>query len=335
MTLPRGFAREEHVVGGTRCSALVGGSGPPLVLLHGWPQTAMSWHHLLGPLASLGHTVVAPDLSGTGDSGPPARGYGKDDQAEDLRGLLRALGIGSAVRLVGHDLGGMVAFAYARLHPDEVERLVLLELAVPGLGLEQAMDVAHGGLWHFGFFLTPDVPEMLIAGHEREFFTWWYAQFAHRPLGPDTLDDVLRAYSGRQTLAAGLGHYRTLLADGATNRAWLEDGGQLRMPVLAAGGEHGIGGDLADAVRPAPPASAPSSSTGAGTSSRRRRLTRCSQRCGRSSPRQALLRFTVISKRAVLTVRAITALTTARSDLPQAQPRAETLYSPTQHHCSR
>lgn len=131
---------------------------------------------------------------------------------------MNALGLAPSVRLVGHDIGGMVAFAYARTHPEEVERLVLLELAVPGLGLEQAMDVAHGGRWQ-----------------------------------PAELDSVIAAYSGRRSLNAGFGHYRTLLNDGATNRAWLDAGGRLRMPVLAVGGEHGVGGSLADALREAAP----------------------------------------------------------------------------------
>lgn len=250
---PPGFRRQEQTVRGTRYSVLVGGSGPPLLLLHGWPQTATAWRHLLGPLAELGYTVVAPDLRGTGRTQRPPDGYGKDDQAEDLRELLQALGLGPRLRLVGHDIGGMVAFAYARRHPELVERLVLIELALPGLGLEEAMDMAHGGLWHFGFFLTPEVPEMLLSGHEREFFPWWYQQLSHQPVDPDALADVLHSYTGRDALAAGFSHYRTLLDDGATNRAWLDAGGRLGMPVLAVGGEHGVGSDLADAVRPASP----------------------------------------------------------------------------------
>lgn len=132
MDLPEGFERQEHEVNGTRISAVVGGSGPPVVLLHGWPQTSRAWRHQLAPLAVLGYTVVASDLRGTGGSARAADGYDKDNQVEDVRQLIRALGLGPGVRLVGHDIGGMVAFAYARARPEEVERLVLLELAVPG-----------------------------------------------------------------------------------------------------------------------------------------------------------------------------------------------------------
>lgn len=273
MDLPDGFGRQQHQVNGTRISAVVGGSGPPVALLHGWPQTCRAWRHQLAPLAEAGYTVIAPDLRGTGRSGRAADGYDKDNQSEDLRQLLQVLGFGARLRLVGHDIGGMVAFAYARANPDQVERLVLLELAVPGLGLEQAMDVAHGGRWHFGFFLTPHVPEMLVAGHEREFFPWWYAGLAHQPtaLDPAELEDVIDVYSGRESLAAGFGHYRTLLDDGKTNRAWLEAGGRLQMPVLAVGGEHGVGASLADALREAAPSCALPSSPVPGTSSPKRR----------------------------------------------------------------
>jgi pimeloyl-ACP methyl ester carboxylesterase len=142
-----------------------------VVFLHGWPQTARSWRLILPSLAAQGYTVIAPDLRGTGQSARAEDGYQKDNQAEDMRQLLRVLGLGPRVRVVGHGIGGMIAFSWAKKYPQEVERLVLMELAVPGFGLEQAMNVAGGGRWHFGFFMTPEVPEFLIAGREREFFT--------------------------------------------------------------------------------------------------------------------------------------------------------------------
>lgn len=106
MDLPEGFERQEHEVNGTRISAVVGGSGPPVVLLHGWPQTSRAWRHQLAPLAVLGYTVVASDLRGTGGSARAADGYDEDNQVEDVRQLIRALGLGPGVRLVGHDIGG-------------------------------------------------------------------------------------------------------------------------------------------------------------------------------------------------------------------------------------
>lgn len=115
--------------------------------------------------------------------------------------------------------------------------------------------MAHGGRWHFGFFLTPVVPAMLMTGHERESFPWWFDGLARLPGGHDSaeLQAVIAAYSGRRSLDAGFGHYRTLLDDGATNRAWLDAGGRLEMPVLAIGGEYGVGDTLAHALREAAP----------------------------------------------------------------------------------
>ncbi|WP_193507827.1 alpha/beta fold hydrolase, partial [Streptomyces coeruleorubidus] len=154
------------------------------------------------------------------------------------------------VRVVGHDIGGMVAFAYARRHPEEVEHLVLVELAVPGFGLEQAMDVASGGLFHFGLFMTEKLPELLIEGRESEFITWWFDWLSAVPgtFPQEEVATVASSYRGYEALRAGFAHYRTLLEDGRVNRAWHEAGGILPMPVLAVGGEHSTGARLADSL---------------------------------------------------------------------------------------
>ena len=254
-TLPNGFARRSAEANGTQLSYVIGGAGPPVLLLHGWPQTSWSWRYVLEPLAAQGFTVIAPDLRGLGRSAHTEAGYDKDNQAEDMRELLHGLGLGPAVRIVGHDIGGMVAFSYARLHPTEVDRLVLIELAVPGFGLEKAMDVAHGGRWHFGLFMAEEVPELLFEGHERSFFQWWFAHLSadHGAFTPEAIDVVTVAYTGHEALRSGFAHYRTLIADGQVNSAWAEAGGRLSMPVLAIGGEFAVKSTLAENVRPAAP----------------------------------------------------------------------------------
>lgn len=251
--LPPGFRRGSSLVGGTRLSYLVGGRGPTVVLLHGWPQTAMAWREVLEPLARRGFTVLAPDLRGTGDSDRATDGYAKDDQAEDVRGLVEQLGLTSGVTVVGHDIGAMVAFSWARRYPEEVSRLVVVDVAIPGLGLERAMDVANGGLWHFGLFMQPDVPEMLVSGHETEFFRWWFSTAMPSTLPTAVVDGYARAYSGRESLRAGFRHYRSLLHDGEVNRDWARRGGTLPMPVLAVGGERSAGSRLAGSLRPVAP----------------------------------------------------------------------------------
>jgi pimeloyl-ACP methyl ester carboxylesterase len=249
--LPEGFVRGSANVNGTQLSYVLGGQGAPVVFLHGWPQTSDEWRHVLAPLASHGYSVMALDLRGLGRSSHAADGYDKDNQAEDLRQLLRHVGLDEPAHVVGHDIGGMVAVAYARLHSAKVASLALIELAIPGYGLEEAMDVAHGGRWHFGLFMTPEVPELLFEGHERQFFEWWFPSLAADPSGydPEALDAVTRSYEGREALRCGFAHYRTLLDDGRTNRAWGDAGGRFTMPVLAVGGEHAVAGRLADAAR--------------------------------------------------------------------------------------
>lgn len=249
------FARRTITTNGTDISVLHGGHGEPLVLLHGWPQTGDCWLPVLPALAGAGYTVVVPDLRGLGRSAPADAGFAKDEQAEDIRGLLRALGLGPAAHVAGHDIGGMVAFSWARRYPDEVRSLTLMELAVPGLGLERAMDVAHGGRWHFGFFMAPQVPELLLDGHEEEFFTLWYAQLAgnSNPPGRQVVGRYVEAYRGRERLGSSFGHYRTLLDDGRTNAAWAAAGNRLPMPVLAIGGDQAVGDRLAVSLRPVAP----------------------------------------------------------------------------------
>ena len=117
------------------------------------------------------------------------------------------------------------------------------------------MDVAHGGRWHFGFFMTPQVPELLLDGHEDEFFALWYAQLAGdtHPLPPQDVSRYADAYRGREHLASSFGHYRTLLDDGRVNAAWTAAGNRLSMPVLAIGGAHAVGDRLATNLRPVAP----------------------------------------------------------------------------------
>lgn len=264
--VPAGFDRHTTDVNGASLSYLLGGAGPPVLLLHGWPQTAMAWRQVFAPLAAAGYTVIAPDIRGTGRSERASAGYDKDSQAEDMRALLKHVGVSAQVRVVGHDLGGMIGFAYARRHPDEVVNLTLIELAVPGFGLEEAMDVANGGRWHFGLFMTRDYPEMLLDGHEDAFFTRWFADLAanHEPFSPQEIRRVADAYRGQESLRCGFEQYRTLPSDAVTNRNWFAAGNTLPMPVLAVGGAHAAGTAPAVGVRPAVPGVAAASIPGSG-----------------------------------------------------------------------
>ncbi|WNV86148.1 alpha/beta hydrolase [Umezawaea sp. Da 62-37] len=247
--LPSGFDVRTADVDGVRFSAAVGGQGPLVVLLHGWPQTGRAWARVMPALAEH-HTVVVPDLRGTGASDRPADGYGKADQAKDLHGLLATLGLSGPAIVIGHDIGSMVAFAWALHRPDEVAAVVLLDAFLPGVDLEESMNVVTGGSWHFGFFMAPAIPEMLMDGRELEFIK---ATFGARSAPSTFTDEELAfyaaAYQGRDRLRGGFGHYRTLLDDGRENRAALETR-RLTMPVLSIGGRASVGKQTTDALRP-------------------------------------------------------------------------------------
>jgi len=249
-TILAAFEAQEIDVNGTRLCYIRGGSGDPIVLLHGWPQTWWSWRHVLPALGARGRTVIAPDLRGLGGSAKSVDGYEKANQAEDIRALVRALGF-DRVDLVGHDIGGMVAYAYACAHTDEVRRLALVDLLLPALGLEPFMDPAHGGSFHFGFFMVPGLAEMLIEGREDAFFAWWFLHMLGRPdaMTPNEIEHYARIYSGREALAAGFAHYRTLLADIEHDRPFASI--PLPMPVLTIAGGESVGEKLAVGLRPA------------------------------------------------------------------------------------
>lgn len=145
-----GFTHRYAAVNGTHIHYVIGGSGTVLVLLHGWPYTWEVWRKVMPLLALQGYTVIAPDLRGLGDSTLEEAGYSKSNVAEDIHELVRSLGF-EHICLLGMDIGMMVAFAYALSYPEEIDRLVLTESLIPGFGLEDWMNPATGGYWHFGF----------------------------------------------------------------------------------------------------------------------------------------------------------------------------------------
>ena len=161
-------------VGGVAIHFTQAGSGPPVVLLHGYAQTSRMWRPLI-PLLAGKHTVIAPDLRGAGGSGKPPAGYDKKTMAEDIRGLVQALGIREPITLVGHDIGLMVAYAYAAQHPTEVGRLVLMDAFLPGVGEWRDVWLMRD-LWHFHFH--GETPEALVAGRERVYFEHFWNDFA-------------------------------------------------------------------------------------------------------------------------------------------------------------
>ena len=218
------------------------GSGPPVVLLHGWPQTWWEWRHTI-PVLAQHYTVIAPDMRGLGDSSRPPGGYDKQTVAGDIQRLVQDRLGHKTFLLVGHDWGGPVAYALAAAHPEAVRKLVVLDVVVPGCG----GDFSQGGRrWHHRFHMTPDLPEALVTGREAAYLGWFYRTFAYRPdaIGPADAAEYLRTYSQPGALRAGFAYYRALPQDEAANAETVARF-KLPMPVLALGGAvsypHGRG----------------------------------------------------------------------------------------------
>jgi pimeloyl-ACP methyl ester carboxylesterase len=232
-------------VNGTRLHYRTGGSGPAVVLLHGVPKTGYHWRHLVRRLTPE-HTVVVPDLRGLGDSDHPASGYDVATMGEDVAMLMAALGH-ETYGVIGEDWGAVVGYHLAATHRDRVDALVFAEALFPGFGFEDhtalTPENVDGGmfLWHLGFYFQPDMPEMLIAGHERELITAMIKGERTYPdtATPDAIEEYVRTYSMPGGIRAMLSIYRNMLVDAEQIRH--ASSVPLEIPVLALGGDAFIG----------------------------------------------------------------------------------------------
>ncbi|WP_263385598.1 alpha/beta fold hydrolase [Granulicella arctica] len=237
-------------VNGIRMYYRMAGSGEPVVLLHGFPESSLAWRKVMPRLAEH-YTVVAPDLRGFGDSDRPDGGYDKRTVAEDVHQLIHHLGFG-AINLVSHDVGMMVGYAYACAYPSKVKRLVLMEAALPGLGLEKLYDAdRYPRMYHLPLFEAPNgLAEALITGREKMFVRHFMRQQAYNTAALE--DDVLDAYADRLAapgaLRAGIAHFRAHKIDAEHNRVNAKT--KLSMPVLTVGGAASFGADLEGEIRP-------------------------------------------------------------------------------------
>ena len=243
MATTNDFKHHYAEVGEVMLHYVTAGSGPPLVLLHGWPQTWYEWRHVMPALAER-FTVIAPDMRGLGDSSRPLAGYDKRTVANDIWRLMTENLGHKTFHLAGHDWGGPTAYALAASHPEAITRLAIIDVVIPGDG----GDFSQGGRrWHHQFHMTPDLPEALVQGRERVYLKWFYDTFAYRPGSIDeaALDEFTRTYSQPGALRAGFAFYRALPEDAKANAAQLATGFRLQMPVLAVGGAvsypHGRG----------------------------------------------------------------------------------------------
>ena len=232
---------------GLRIHYVTAGAGPRTVLLlHGFPQTWWEWRKVIPALVNAGWHVVAPDYRGAGESWRPAGGYDKRTMAGDLHRLLRHhLRISGPIALVGHDIGLMVAYAYAQAYRDEVSHLVVVDAPLPGTAVFDRLR-ADARVWHFAFHGARDVAEMLVAGRERPYLQAFFNVRIFDPsaVGADDFDVYVSAYSAPGAMRAGFELYRAFDRDAEDNRASLQHNGMLTLPVLAVGGAISTSGSL-------------------------------------------------------------------------------------------
>jgi pimeloyl-ACP methyl ester carboxylesterase len=243
-SFPSSFRTQDIAVDGAKIHVRVGGKGPAVVMLHGFGDTGDMWAPLAADLAK-DHTVVVPDLRGLGLSSIPEGGYDKKTQAGDVRGVLAALGIENAV-IIGHDIGTMVAFAYASRYPQLTDQLVVMDAPVPGIPPWNDI-VRSPMLWHFDFG-GPDA-ERLVAGRERIYLDRFWNEFAGDSAKVDeaTRQHYAKLYARPGTMRAAFAQFRSIRQDAVDNEASMKT--KLTMPVLAVGGEKSFGNNEAIVMR--------------------------------------------------------------------------------------
>ncbi|MGQ5262051.1 alpha/beta fold hydrolase [Micromonospora sp. ZYX-F-536] len=249
-SLQGGFVSSHAEVNGVRLHYVGGGRGEPLILLGGWPQTWWEFHKIMPALAE-SRRVIAVDLRGMGGSDKPAGGYDKKTMAGDILALTRHLGY-DAVDIAGHDIGGMVAYAFAANHPASTRRIALLDIAhpderfynyslLPAPGRQQVGGDIHAGpgrfLWWFAFNQVPDLPERLLAGRSRHLVDWMIDYLVEDPaaISDHDRDVYAQAYSTQDAIRAGNAWYRAFGQDIADEKTYAP----VSAPLLGLGGGEG------------------------------------------------------------------------------------------------
>lgn len=238
-----GFTTRSITADGATLAVTVGGSGPPVLLIHGYAESARMWKPLAVVLAKR-FTVIAPDLPGFGESSIPASGLDITTSASRIHTAMQSLGAGGKTRVVGHDIGLMVAYAYAAKYPQEIAQLVLMDAFLPGVGEWRAI-YDNPQIWHFRFH--GPTPEALVKGRERTYFEHYWNDFA-----ADKAHSITEAqrraytqeYSRRGRMAAGWAYFASF-PQTAIDFAELAKA-RLTVPLLCVGGEKANGKALGE-----------------------------------------------------------------------------------------
>ncbi|HEX3486136.1 MAG TPA: alpha/beta hydrolase [Micropepsaceae bacterium] len=237
---PASFKSSEIQTNGTRLYVRVGGTGPAVVLLHGFGDSGDMWEPIAAQLVK-DHTVIVPDLRGMGLSDHPDTGYTKKNEAVDIAGVMEALKIDKA-DLVTHDIGNMVGYALAAQYPARITKWVVIDAPLPGVG-NWAAQLSNPKTWHFNFH-GPD-EERLVAGRERIYLDRFWNELSDDPKRIDEATRVHYAalYARDHAIHDAFEQFVAFPQDGIDNRAFLAKG-KLMMPVFAIGGEKSYGAGM-------------------------------------------------------------------------------------------
>jgi pimeloyl-ACP methyl ester carboxylesterase len=234
-------------VDGVRLHYLMAGKGDPVVLLHGYAETSHMWRPLMAELAT-SRTVIAPDLRGAGQSSTPAVGYTKTAMAQDIHALVRKIGY-ERIRIVGHDIGLMVAYAYAAQYPREVDRIVLMDAFLPGVGNWRDVWLMRD-LWHFHFY--GKTPLALVHRRERIYFEHFWNDFAADPKHSVPERDrriYAKAYARPGGMRSGFEYFRAFEQDAKDFSRYAQTPLPMSMPMLVLTGEKASGEFLIQQAR--------------------------------------------------------------------------------------
>jgi pimeloyl-ACP methyl ester carboxylesterase len=232
-------------IAGVKLHYMTAGHGTPLILLHGYAETSRMWKPII-PVLAARFTVIAPDLPGIGDSDIPANGLDMKSAAISIHGLAKSLGVQKA-EVVGHDIGLMVAYAYAAQFPAEVTKLVLMDAFLPGVSGWEAV-YNNPGIWHFRF--NGPTPEALVQGRERTYFDYFWNDFAadkFHSIPEADREAYTAAYARPGRMHAGWAYFVSF-QQAAKDFAQLSQA-KLTMPVLTIGGEKSLGEALAQQTK--------------------------------------------------------------------------------------
>jgi pimeloyl-ACP methyl ester carboxylesterase len=222
-------------------SALSGTSSNPAILfLHGWPENWKSYEKLI-ELAGESYFAVAIDLPGIGDSLVPAAPFLKVEIAKLVHKIVETMNL-EDLTLVGHDVGGQVAFSYLHEYPNKLRAAVILDVVIPGLRPWDEV-LRNPYLWHFAFHSIPRLPEIVVTGKEKEYFEYFYNAIAAHPerITPQAKEAYIQAYSRPDSLTTGFNWYRGFSDDAKYNKMLIEQGRTITTPVLYMRGDQSSG----------------------------------------------------------------------------------------------